>query len=130
MIDCVFLLLIYFMVGSTLQKQEADLAFQLPGVVEQSEPLEMPDEQRIEIREDGQVVVNDYPYDSPGAPRLAELAAMLRRFKEACDAARVEAAITVDPHPGATHQVIVRVMDACASAGLKAVSFAMDSDES
>ena len=67
MIDCVFLMLIYFMVSATLQRQEADISFQLPGVVEQSEPLDMPDEQIIEIRSYGQVVVNEYSYDSPEA---------------------------------------------------------------
>ena len=36
MIDVVFLLLIYFMVASTMEQQEADLSFQLPGTVEQS----------------------------------------------------------------------------------------------
>ncbi len=36
MIDVVFLLLIYFMVASTLEQQEADLSFQLPGTVEQT----------------------------------------------------------------------------------------------
>ena len=77
MIDVVFLLLIYFMVSSTLEQQEADLSFQLPGTVEQTEPLDLPDEQIIEIRPDGQVVVNDYPYDDPGASQLNELASML-----------------------------------------------------
>ena len=28
MIDCVFLMLIYFMVSATLQRQEADISFQ------------------------------------------------------------------------------------------------------
>ena len=50
MIDVVFLLLIYFMVSSTLERQEADLSFQLPGTVEQETPLDLPDEQIIEIR--------------------------------------------------------------------------------
>jgi biopolymer transport protein ExbD len=74
MIDCVFLLLIYFMVSSTLDKQEADLSFQLPGVVEQTESLDLPDEQIIEIRADGQVIVNEFPDDTPGARRVTELA--------------------------------------------------------
>ena len=49
LIDAVFLLLIYFMVTSSLEKQEADISFELPGTVEQEEPLELPDEQVIEI---------------------------------------------------------------------------------
>lgn len=125
MIDVVFLLLIYFMVSSTLERQEADLSFQLPGSVEQEEPLDLPDEQIIEIRESGQVVVNDYPYDSPEATRLAELAAMLTRFQEASAANKVEAIVTVSPAGSVAHSQIVKVMDACSQAGIEAVNFAL-----
>lgn len=129
MIDMVFLMLIYFMVSSTLQRQEADIAFQLPGVVEQSQPLEMPDEQIIEIMADGRVLVNDYEYDSPAAARLVQLSAMLSRFRQASEANRVEAVVTLQPDPGSTHQTIVKVMDACSSAGISAVNFAFDGTE-
>ncbi|WP_309400769.1 ExbD/TolR family protein [Cerasicoccus maritimus] len=123
MIDCVFLLLIYFMVAATLQKQEADISFQLPGTVEQTEPLEMPDEQIIEVSDEGQVVVNDYAYDSPEASRFMELASMLSRFKQASDANQVEALVTIAPADGANHQTIVKVMDAVSLAGIKGVNF-------
>lgn len=125
MIDCVFLLLIYFMVSSTLDKQEADLSFQLPGVVEQTESPDMPDEQIIEIRADGQVIVNEFPYDTPGARRFTELAAMLRRFKQASDSNKVEAVVTIAPDEAVPHQTIVRVMDAVGAAGIKAVNFSL-----
>jgi len=129
MIDVVFLLLIYFMVASTLERQEADLSFQLPGTAEQDEPLNIPDEQIIEIRPNGQVVVNDYPYDSPGAERLTELASMLRSFRRASEANRVEAIVTVAPADETPHARIVRVMDACAKAGIDAVNFALEAGE-
>ena len=128
MIDVVFLLLIYFMVSSTLERQEADLSFQLPGTVEQAEPMEIPDEQIIEIREDGQVVVNDYPYDSPDAAQLLELAAMLTRFRESSEANKVEAIVTVSPGQSVRHAQIVKVMDACSLAGIEAVNFALGDD--
>ena len=125
MIDVVFLLLIYFMVSSTLERQEADLSFQLPGSVEQDEPLDLPDEQIIEIREDGQVVVNDYPYDRPEALRFNELAAMLTRFREACAANKVDAIVTISPAESVQHSQIVKVMDACSIAEIEAVNFAL-----
>ena len=125
MIDVVFLLLIYFMVSSTLARQEADLSFQLPGSVEQEEPLDLPDEQIIEIRDNGQVVLNDYPYDSPEAPRLEELATMLTRFREASAANKVEAIVTISPAESVAHAQIVKVMDACSLAGIEAVNFAL-----
>lgn len=125
MIDCVFLLLIYFMVSSTLQRQEADISFQLPGTVEQEEPLDMPDEQIIEITNEGQVIVNDYSYDTPASPRFIELASMLKRFQEAATANQVEALVTVAPADGTAHQSIVKVMDAISLAGIKGVNFSI-----
>lgn len=128
MIDVVFLLLIYFMVSSTMEQQEADLSFQLPGSVEQDEPLDLPDEQIIEIQANGQVVVNDYPYDSLDAARLDELAAMLTRFREASSANKVDAIVTISPADTVSHASIVRVMDACSHAGIEAVNFALGDD--
>ena len=125
MIDCVFLLLIYFMVTASLEPQEADMSFQLPGVVEQDEPLEMPDEQIIEISATGQVVVNEYRYDRPEAARLLELTRMLTRFKQTSDANKVEARVIIAPEDSVAHQVIIRVMDACAAAGIQSVNFAI-----
>lgn len=125
MIDVVFLLLIYFMVGATLQKQEADVSFQLPGVVEQETQLELPDEQILEIRADGQVVVNEHPYDRPGSAALPELTVLLTRFRQASAANKVDAIVTIAPDDATPHQVIVNVMDACARAGLEHVNFAL-----
>ncbi len=130
MIDVVFLLLIYFMVGTTLQKQEADISFTLPGVAETDEPVDFPDEQVIEIRADGQVVVNDTTYDTPATERLIQLAGMLTRFRQASEASKSTVAVTIAPDPTTPHQRIVRVMDACAAAGITQVNFALgDEDE-
>ena len=125
LIDAVFLLLIYFMVTSSLEKQEADISFELPGTVEQDEPLEMPDEQVIRIRDDGQVTVNEYAYDSPGADRLIELQAMLTRLQEASRANKTRTQVTIDPAPATRHARIIDVMDAVSAAGINGVNFAM-----
>ena len=101
------------------------MSFQLPGVVEQDEPLEMPDEQIIEISATGQVVVNEYRYDRPEAARLLELTRMLTRFKQTSDANKVEARVIIAPEDSVAHQVIIRVMDACAAAGIQSVNFAI-----
>lgn len=129
MIDCVFLMLIYFMVTSSLERQEADIAFQLPGIVEQSDPLELPDEQIIEMDANGQVVVNEFLYDGPNASRFSELAAMLRRFREACDANQVECIVTISPQDATPHQMIVKVMDAISVAGIDNANFALGATE-
>ena len=126
LIDAVFLLLIYFMVTSSLEKQEADISFELPGTVEQEEPLELPDEQIIEIREDGQIVVNEYNYDAPGAKRLIQLQAMLTRLQEASVANKTTTQVTIAPDQKTKHSIIIRVMDAVSAAGITGVNFAME----
>ena len=128
LIDAVFLLLIYFMVTSSLEKQEADIAFELPGTVEQEEPIELPDEQIIEIREDGQIVVNEYNYDAPGAKRLIQLQAMLTRLQEASVANKTTTQVTIAPDQKTKHSIIIRVMDAVSAAGITGVNFAIELD--
>ena len=126
LIDAVFLLLIYFMVTSSLEKQEADISFELPGTVEQEEPIELPDEQIIEIREDGQIVVNEYNYDAPGAKRLIQLQAMLTRLQEASLANKTTTQVTISPDQKTKHAIIIRVMDAVSAAGITGVNFAIE----
>ena len=126
LIDAVFLLLIYFMVTSSLEKQEADISFELPGTVEQEEPIELPDEQIIEIREDGQIVVNEYNYDAPGAKRLIQLQAMLTRLQEASVANKTTTQVTIAPDQKTKHSIIIRVMDAVSAAGITGVNFAIE----
>ncbi len=128
MIDCVFLMLIYFMVTSSLERQEADISFELPGVVEQTEPLELPDEQIIELDAVGQVIVNGYRYDQPGAARFRELASMLSRFRQACEANRVECILTIAPDDATPHRMIVKVMDAVSVARIENVNFSLSED--
>jgi len=128
MIDCVFLLLVFFMVGTTLHKQEADISFSLPGVASQSEPVEIPDEQIIEIYADGSVVLNDLLFDTPTSAELPELIDTLKRFKATADANKIESMITIAPAPEVKQQRVVDVLNACAEAKIKNVTFAMEED--
>lgn len=128
MIDMVFLLLIFFMVSARPVKPEADLGLRLPGTVEQDEPVDLPDEQRVEIRADGQIVLNELPLDSPASQDLPQLRATMARFKETCDANKAEALVTIAAEDEAPHQRIADVMDALAAARITGVTFATDID--
>ena len=128
MIDCTFLLLVFFMVGSTLHRQEADISFSLPGVAEQSDSVEIPDEQIVEILDDGTVSLNDLRYDDPRSAELPELTQTLKRFKETADANKVEAMITIAPAPKVKQQRVVDVLNACSDAKIKNVTFAVEDD--
>jgi biopolymer transport protein ExbD len=129
MIDMVFLLLVFFMVTAKPIKQESDINLGLPGTVSQEETVDIPDEQRITIRADGQVILNDQPMDSLASEELPTLLATLKRFKEAADANKSEALITIQADDGAKHQRIVNVLNVCAKAKITGVTFADDSEE-
>ena len=128
MIDCVFLLLIFFMVTSTLHRQEADISFALPGVAQQSESVEIPDEQVIEISAEGRIMLNGLEYDRPEDADLPELTEMLEKFRATADANKVEAMITIAPDPKIQQQRIVDVLNACAAARVQSVTFAVEEE--
>ena len=122
-IDCVFLLLIYFMLTTTLLKVEADLGIQLPGLVKQSVTLKMPDEQIIEIQPDGQVVLNGQTFDPPESREMPALTRTLTLFRQAADSANVKAMITIQADDDVFHQRVIDVLNACAAAKITNVTF-------
>jgi biopolymer transport protein ExbD len=129
MIDIVFLLLIFFLVTAKPIKPESDVDLKLPGTVEQDEALVFPDEQRIRIRTNGQVALNDLDMDNPSSLLLPQLTKVLTRFKEAADKNKSQALVTIDAEDEVIHQRIVDVLSACASAGIVGVTFAMEEEE-
>ena len=129
MIDMVFLLLVFFMVTAKPIKPESDINIGLPGTVAQEEALDIPDEQRILIRADGQVVLNDLEMDTPASSELPALLVTLIRFKETSDANKSEALVTIDVEDDTTHQRIVDVLNACAKAEITGVTFADSGEE-
>jgi len=129
MIDMVFLLLVFFMVTAKPVKQESDINIGLPGTVAQEESVDIPDEQRITIQADGQVILNEQPMDSAASEELPALLATLKRFKESADANQSEALITIQADDDSKHQRIVHVLNACAKAQITGVTFADDGGE-
>jgi len=127
LIDCVFLLLIYFMVATTLHKSEADLGITLPGTVAQAQPMQMPDEQIVEIDRLGKVILNGKVFSENADEReLPELVKTLVRYRLAAQAAGTKALITVQADGDCLHQRVVDVMNACAGAGITFVTFGME----
>ncbi|MEM8955997.1 MAG: biopolymer transporter ExbD [Verrucomicrobiota bacterium] len=124
MIDMVFLLLVFFIVTAKPIKQESDISLGLPGAVEQTEAVDIPDEQRIVIQADGQVVLNDLAVDAPNDPNLPELVGILKKFKKASEYNKSDALVTLAPDDAVFHQRIVDVLNACAVAEIHGVTFA------
>lgn len=122
LIDCVFLLLIYFMVTASLVKKEADIAFALPASVSQTEPVSLPVEVIIEIDAEGTVQVEGLKY-AVSDRMLNELVVHLQGLQQI--AASQNSIFTVNLLPGGDvlHERIIEVMDACAAAGVKNLTF-------
>lgn len=124
MIDCVFLMLVYFMTTSSLERSEADLEapFSAAGIA--SDPLPAVDEQELVLANDNAVLWNGsrFPNDGRGFGRGA-LSARLEAFKESCAAAGTEAMIRIAPEPEAAHQALVSLLDTLKSSGLERIHF-------
>ena len=120
MIDTVMFLLIFFMVSTRLGQTETDLGITLPGLSEASGPVDMPDEQIIEIDAKGTVVLNGKVYEGKEMPELVQT---LGRYRVSSEAAKNKYMITVQAEDGANYERVVDVMNACAGAGIKDVTF-------
>jgi len=135
MIDVVFLLLIYFMYLPI--QQEADLLFSLPAVSEPSaKNAVLPSEQIVEIAPDGSIFLNGAEIENLGNrlfpnPNSAnkkvefnELASTLKRLKQSADRSGISTIVSIYPDADSPHQAAISVLNACAAAGIKQVSFA------
>lgn len=123
LIDVVFLLLIYFMVSSRLKRPEADLSLALPGAVSVSTQMEIPDEQIIEVLADGKIVLNNKVYASQDKSDLAGLEYTLLRYSQAAKISKTKAMITIAADDDSVHERVIDVLNACAGAGIKNVTF-------
>ena len=123
LIDCVFQLLIFFMVSASLAKSEGDLGIRLPGIVQQAVQVDMPDEQIVEVKANGDVYLNGQVYGKADTPDLPDLIVTLSRYKQASDASRNKPMVTIWAEDAAKHQRVIDVMDAIAAAGIEHVTF-------
>jgi biopolymer transport protein ExbD len=124
LIDMTFLLLIYFICTCSLITPEADLSIRLPGMLTQATSVDMPDEQIVEVRKSGKIFLNSREFDSAESEALPELLGTLGRYKAASTAAKNEAMVTIWADDETPHQRVIDVLNACAAARIKNVSFA------
>lgn len=124
LIDMVFLLLVYFMVTCSLVRSEGDLGIKLPGMVETAVSVDMPDEQMIEVRENGRVYLNGREFGRFDSQDLSDLEDVLARYKAASLASQNKALITILAADKSKHQRVIDVMNACAGAGIENITFA------
>ncbi len=122
LIDCVFLLLIYFMVTASLVKKEGDISFVLPADVSQTEPVNLPVEAQIEIAADGTVGLDGLRF--PAQDRIMDgLALHLRGLNQMALSQNALFSVNLLPSADTVHGRIIEVMDACAAGGVKNLTF-------
>lgn len=129
MLDVVFVIMLFFMVMAGAVRVENELNTTLPGTAMSSEPTEFYDEQVITISANGEVALNDEPFDSPQNPELPRLTATLMRLKESADAAKAPALVTIISDPQAEYRRTINVLDALAVARIDNVTFTISEEE-
>jgi len=129
MIDVVFVIMLFFMVMAGAVKVENELNTTLPGTAATDSQTDMPDEQIINIAEDGTVSLNDEPYDSPSSKNLPALAATLMRLKQASDASKTPTVVTIVSDPHAKYSRTIDVLDVLAVAKIDNVTFTVSEEE-
>ena len=128
MIDVVFVILLFFMVkAGDLQTETAHVA-QLPSGPYNGCLVQMPDEITITVAEDGQVYLNDDPFDTPDSARLRKLATNLAALKSSAAYLGAEVRVLVQAEEQAKYQRVIDVMDALHQAEISAVTFASITD--
>lgn len=127
LIDVCFLLLIYFIVTSTIAPREQDLGLQLPGVGTSSEQPKIAP-MLITITETGTILATSggepQTLDSdPGVRDLPLLNAQLDLYVSGVNAAGEKPLVQIFASPEATQQRVIDVLNALAGAKINAVTF-------
>ena len=131
LVDVAFLLLIYFLVTSTLRPDETDLSIVLPTQV----PTENPDKVgpvAIVIGPDGKITYDGDDIDTSGtkgADRLPELRSRLKEYKQLCDNGGSKPMVTVAADDDGKTQRFIDVVNALASVKIKNITMTGFRDE-
>jgi biopolymer transport protein ExbD len=128
MIDVVFVIMLFFMVMAGSVKVEKEINSQLPGSAESS-GADFVDEQIINIAENGEVTLNDEPFDSAKSTDLPHLKATLMRIKQNADAAHTPCTVTIVSEEQAKYSRTIDVLDALALAKIESVTFTLAEEE-
>ena len=120
LIDVMMVILIFLMITTTYSKY-TELQINLPSA-EADKQLERANEVAVLVNARGQYVVNRRPVVLQSAQQLAD---ELRRAA----AAAKEPIVVISADASATHQAVVRVMEAARMAGLNQITFTTQSSK-
>lgn len=128
MVDVVFVIMLFFMVMAGAVKVENELSTKLPGSAESSSATEFNDETIISISDEGEVSLNDEPFDSITSVDLPQLRATLMRLKENADNAHQPAIVTIVSDAHAKYSRTIDVLNALAAAKISNVTFNVEEE--
>lgn len=119
LIDVSFLLLIYFLVTSTLDPKEADLGMTMPTSQGQGAEIEI-DQMTIEVNSAGHIVANEEVLDTD--PLSREVPMLLDRLKTYAESAKLTGSkpmVIIAADDAAKGQRFIDVLNALASPGVE-----------
>jgi biopolymer transport protein ExbD len=120
LIDVVFLLLIFFMVSTTFERK-SEINITLPQ--SSTEVAEIrPDAVTIAVDGQGRVYINEQPLVN------AQLMTIREGIRDAI-AGLTDPTVVINADADATHQSVIRIMDAARQLSLAKITFATRSDE-
>jgi biopolymer transport protein ExbD len=128
MVDVVFVIMLFFMVMAGAVKVENELSTRLPGSTASSSAAEFTDETIIAISDEGEVSLNDEPFDAPTSAELPQLRATLMRLKENADNAKQPVIVTIVSDAHAKYSRTIDVLNALAAAKITNVTFNVDEE--
>ena len=120
MIDCMMILLMYFIIAGRIDVEEKYLGLMIPGGVTAVKPEAMIMEIVVSINEAGQVFCNNQPL---GNPDDTDLAMVRSKLDQALKLFGDKQPVVIHPQPRVRQQRIADVLSACAAAGVKNLSF-------
>jgi biopolymer transport protein ExbD len=110
------------MVTASLIKKEGDISFVLPANIPSTEMVNVPVELLIEIMPDGTVLAEGLRFAADD-PVLTELTTQVFGLQEIAKSQQSPFSINLLPSSETFHDRVIDVMDACAAAGVKNLSF-------
>jgi len=115
MLDVLFVLLLFFMVSAGAVKHEAGITTQLPGQGQPGKSMIL----QIGIDPNGQVSINNAPYDTTEGHDLPQIKAKLAAIVKG----NPDQAVIIAPEASTKQQRVVDVLNACSAAGVKNLAF-------
>ena len=122
LIDVSFLLLIYFLVTSTLQPKETDLGVKLPAESSVDTPIKL-ESLTSNISKDGEIKVKDEVVEASGSDKsVPSLLKKVQTYAEVCKATDNEPIVIVAADDESVQQRFVDVVNALAKADIHTVT--------